>query len=201
VSSLSETTHGSLPRCDPAEPELGIHALGSFRRVQPTAGGVRPGPPRRGRRLPSGPREASHETPEKQTEVLDAQEERTVDAMRRELDADERALETLARDHYVKRSITEPEFRGARGALIDRIAYTQARLASVGSSRGFRRLLEEAKNITPPWEVPPGTNPDPEELDEWRRWIAEAVEQVAVGSAVRGRNRFDPSRLTITWKV
>jgi hypothetical protein len=130
------------------------------------------------------------------------QEGRTnnVVVLRRELDADERSLETLARDHYVTRSITEREFRAARGALVDRIADAQARIAAAGTSRGFLQMLEDAENITPPWEVPPGTDPDPEELDEWKRWIAEVVERVTVGSAVRGRNKFDPERVTVVWK-
>ena len=36
--------------------------------------------------------------------------------------------------------------------------------------------------------------------DIWRRWVTSYAEQVTVGPAVRGRNRFDPDRVTIEWR-
>jgi len=35
--------------------------------------------------------------------------------------------------------------------------------------------------------------------DRWR-WVTSYAEQVTVGLAVRGRNRFDPDRVTIEWR-
>jgi len=32
------------------------------------------------------------------------------------------------------------------------------------------------------------------------RWVTSYAEQVTVGPAVRGRNRFDPDRVTIEWR-
>ena len=42
--------------------------------------------------------------------------------------------------------------------------------------------------------------PDQAELEGWRRWVTSYAEQVTVGPAVRGRNRFDPDRVTIEWR-
>ncbi len=42
--------------------------------------------------------------------------------------------------------------------------------------------------------------PDQAEPEGWRRWVTSYAEQVTVGPAVRGRNRFDPDRVTIEWR-
>lgn len=123
----------------------------------------------------------------------------TTDALRAELVADEAALEDLARARYVHRSLSEREFRAARDDLVARIATTQTTLANRATGRR-KYLLNLDEVETAPWELPPGTDPDPEELNEWRRWVAEVVEKVVVKAAVRGLNRFDPSCVEIRWR-
>lgn len=122
------------------------------------------------------------------------------ESLRAQLAADESALEDLARDRYVTRSITEAEFRAARDPLAERVAATQAAIAS--TARRSRRSWRDPDfwQRREPWDAEPGTDPDPDALEAWREWVAEDVERVVVGPAVRGRNRFDPGRVTIEWR-
>lgn len=54
----------------------------------------------------------------------------TTAELRAQLDADEAALEELAKARYVQRSLSEREFRAARDELVARIAATQTTLAN-----------------------------------------------------------------------
>jgi DNA invertase Pin-like site-specific DNA recombinase len=138
----------------------------------------------------------AEQTAEREAELPDDPPQVSSDEeLRSALQADERALEELARDRYVRRSITDAEFRAAREDLVGRIADAQERLSRPRLGVDFSRLT------TPmPWILPPGVDPDREDLDGWRRWITSHVERVSVGPAVRGRNRFDHSRVTIIWR-
>lgn len=78
---------------------------------------------------------------------------------------------------------------------MDRIADSQERLSHPRLGIAFDRLL-----TTPPWLVPSGEDPDQEDFEGWRRWIASYVDRVEVRPGVRGLNRFDPARVTIAWK-
>lgn len=121
-----------------------------------------------------------------------------VEETRRQLAADEAALDDLARDRYVHRSITPDEFRAAREPLIERIAAFQAELTR--ENRPQRTFLRNLDDLPPaPWETPPGE--DPEGIDEWREWVAEVLKQVVVKPAVRGRNFFTPERVDMEWSV
>jgi site-specific DNA recombinase len=122
---------------------------------------------------------------------------RDTDALRRQLAADEQALDELARDRYVTRSISATEFVAARDPLVRRIADAQERLRGTSARLSWTEAM--ADQLEAPWELPPGTDPDPDDFAYWRRWIGEAVEVVKIGPAVRGRNFFDPSRVTIAF--
>jgi site-specific DNA recombinase len=121
-------------------------------------------------------------------------------ALRAQLEADERALEELARDRYVTRSISDAEFRAAREGLVARIEDEQAQLAKARAS--WSSFYTSLADLPPaPWELPPGTDPDPNEFEGWRRWITDIVDCVTVKPAVRGRTMFDPSRVIIARKA
>jgi site-specific DNA recombinase len=122
-------------------------------------------------------------------------------ALRSQLDADERALEELALARFVAlppNRITDAEFRAAREPLLERIEHLQARLETARASWGS--FYASLADLPPaPWEMPPGTDPDPTDFDRWRRWLAGVVESVTVSPAVRGRTRFDARRVKIVW--
>jgi hypothetical protein len=68
----------------------------------------------------------------------------------------------------------------------------------VNAARGgidFERLLTGERPAAP-WETLLGQDPDPETFEPRRRMIADAVERVVVGAAVRGRNTFDRGACT-----
>lgn len=116
--------------------------------------------------------------------------------LRRSLDADVGALEELARDRYVRRVISDAEFMAARTDLAARIAEAQREMERLASGASRRSYLFNAEAEAPPWETPAGE--EPEDISGWRRFVAEAVERVAVGPAVRGQNFFNADRVEIT---
>jgi site-specific DNA recombinase len=132
--------------------------------------------------------------------VLSDEPDEPIDAesLRRQIEADERALEDLARDRYVTRSIGDAEFRAVREPLVNRIADAQEHLARLAEPRWSDLLRSDGPA---PWEVPPGTDPDPDDFAYWRRWIGDAVDRVEIGPAVRGRNFFDKDRVQVVWKA
>ena len=142
-------------------------------------------------------REAAREHDYRAEHSRDQQQaRRDEDALRRQLEADQAALDELARDRYVTRSISPEEFRAARDPLVERISDAQASLDAPAA--GWSRLGEPVEPA--PWELAPGTDPDPDDFAYWQRWIGQAVEAVKVGPAVKGRNFFDPSRVSISWR-
>jgi DNA invertase Pin-like site-specific DNA recombinase len=115
--------------------------------------------------------------------------------VRSELEADTGSLEELARERFVTRSLTNAEFKAAREPLVQRIEAAQARLATIERGSARRQLFETLDEVeVPPWEQ---KDPDATEVDAWRAWIAEVVDRVTVGPAVRGRNQFDPDRVAV----
>ena len=121
-------------------------------------------------------------------------------SLRAQLDADEQALDELARDRYVHRTITPAEFVAAREPLVQRIADVQEALRAATDSPQTWAEFFANPGLEAPWELPPGTDPEPDDFAYWRRWVGEVVEAVTIGPAVKGRNFFDPSRLTIAWR-
>jgi site-specific DNA recombinase len=105
-----------------------------------------------------------------------------------DLDAVERRLTDLARDHYVL-------------AVIGRDEYLAARVPLADEADRIRRLLV-------PRPQPAALTPD----DLRRDWpqmglrargdaIAAFVEAVVVGPGVRGRTAYDPERVTLRWRA
>jgi site-specific DNA recombinase len=117
--------------------------------------------------------------------------------VRSRLAADESALEQLARDRYVTRAITRLRAQGGEGPLVRRIAEAQQELDRLASGTRFSHVWSADELPPAPWEVPPGTDPDPEDLTSWREWIARVVERVVVGPALQGRNFYDPDQVEV----
>jgi DNA invertase Pin-like site-specific DNA recombinase len=122
--------------------------------------------------------------------ALDAHERKAetvdLDALR----ADESALEELSRDYYTERMITRGEYLAARDILEGRIKAARGKMARTNGTGPLRALL--GADLRDAWEHEP--------LD-WRRSVlAAVVDRIVIGPAVRGRNAFDPARVSIEWR-
>ncbi len=109
------------------------------------------------------------------------------------LRVDEETLTQLARDHYADRIITRAEYLAARSAVEDRIDV----------NRGVIQQHHAAATLV---DIPSGgeaTRTAWADNDlEWRRaLLGTVIERVVLNSAVKGRNRFDPDRVEITWRA
>jgi site-specific DNA recombinase len=104
----------------------------------------------------------------------------------------ERRLEQLAADYYAAGGLTRGEYDAARRVLVDRIEGVSSRLARLGGAGVMATLPRGEEALRAAWEA--GSI-------DWRRQLVAAVlERVTIDRAVRGRNRFDPRRLSLTWR-
>lgn len=135
------------------------------------------------------------ETGEQEAEVV---EEGVDEALLKTLRQDEIQLENLAKDHYVDRLISRPEYLAARGALDNRIAETKKELGRRSrpstTTRTWRELIEEANAFS-------FDDLEPKDFEWWRGAIADAVEKVVVNRHPKpGQNFFSPQRVEIVWR-
>jgi site-specific DNA recombinase len=125
--------------------------------------------------------------------AIEAHERQTAEAVDLEaMHADEQALEQASRDHYVERVIGRSEYLAARDALQARIETARARLARVNGSGHARELAGFGAKLRKAWQAMT--------FDERRAIVATIVDKVTIGPGRVGYNRFDPSRVTITWR-
>jgi len=110
-----------------------------------------------------------------------------VEDQREDLDAlraDEEALETLARDHYVDRTISRTEYLAARDALHERVEDRRRKIA-LPKAHDPNRARDAWVDATTDWR---------------RTLIATIVTSVSVGPATKGATRFEPERVSIVWR-
>lgn len=105
-----------------------------------------------------------------------------------EIAADEAALEQLARDHYATRILGRGEYLAAKQALDGRLAAARRRQRQAQARQQAAQWAGKGELIRDRWLAMP--------FDERRQLVASFVEAVVVGPAVRGRNVFDPHRVT-----
>jgi site-specific DNA recombinase len=133
------------------------------------------------------------DSPELEAEVRRARADDSTAADITGLQADERALEELSKDFYVERRITRPEYLAARDGLTERIKAARARLARPAAGAMLRELAGDGGAVRRAW--------DKGDL-EWRRQLVGAViDRVVIGPASPGASRFDPGRVTVTWRL
>lgn len=124
--------------------------------------------------------------------ALDAHDRRTDSVDVDALHADESALEELSRDYYTERMLSRPEYLASRDTLEERIRAARGKLGRANGTGPVRAVARLGANLRAAWEHEP--------LD-WRRQVLSAVvDRIAIASAVRGRNAFDPSRVSVEWK-
>lgn len=106
-----------------------------------------------------------------------------------ELLAVETKLAELAADWAADR-VTRGEWEAARGGLLARQAALRRRVEASRRSHGLDGLSDPLRDAWP--QLP---------LHRQRAVIAALVDAVTIGPAVRGRNRFDPDRVSLRWKA
>jgi site-specific DNA recombinase len=111
-----------------------------------------------------------------------------LDALR----GDESALEELSRDYYTERLVTRAEYLAARDTLEDRIRTARGKLARANGTGAARAVTGLGPKLRDAWEHEP--------LDWRRRLLSAVVDRIVIGPAVRGRNAFDPNRVTVEWR-
>ena len=110
----------------------------------------------------------------------------------RQVRADEAALEELARDRYVKRTISEAEHRAARPELEDRIRERRRELAGMVRS-GSLHGLDGEEALRKAWASGDVT---------WRSTLARLLlEAVVVNRPPQRSNVFQAERVDLRWRV
>lgn len=121
-----------------------------------------------------------------------ARAEADMDAEQRELDQAKRQREELA-GVYGRGEITLSEWQAARQPLEARIDRAERNLAESAGLSAVVQLVSVNGDLRRRWTTLP--------LGRRRAVIEALIATVTVGPAVRGRNRFDPHRITIEWRA
>ncbi|MFH1330853.1 MAG: recombinase family protein [Actinomycetota bacterium] len=109
----------------------------------------------------------------------------------KQIGVNEEALARAAEDHYLAGIIDRTTFIKVSRALQGEIDALRSRLTRTSRSRILTTLPHTRQALQAAW--------DDGEIG-WRRGLVMAViDRIEVSPATRGRNRFDPQRLTITW--
>jgi len=88
--------------------------------------------------------------------------------------------------------LSRAEYLAARDTLEGRIKAARAKLARTNGTGPLRAVAGLGTKLREAWEQ--------ESLD-WRRQVLSAVvDRIVIGPAVRGRNAFDPGRVTVEWR-
>lgn len=118
-----------------------------------------------------------------------SEEAELLDAIREE----EAKLEELATDHYDKRLITKAEYLSVRDGIQGRIDNLRRELAKLDQGTVLAHLPSGGKALRQRWE---------ERGLDWRRAVVSTVvDSVKVHPAVKGNNRFDPTKVEIVWRA
>jgi hypothetical protein len=101
-------------------------------------------------------------------------------------------LEQLARD-YADRAISHQEWSAARQPIQGRIDAAKRRLSRISRTHRIDDYAGNSQALRDAWA----------DLDLPRRHaiIATVLDHLVVHPAVKGRNRFDPSRLSPVWRL
>ncbi len=120
------------------------------------------------------------DTPDDETETLHA-----------DLGADTAQLEELAR-LYGQREITHTEWLAARKPVEARIQDAKGRLSRMTGTTALDGYVGNAEHLRAHW--------DTLTLTRQHAIIKALVDRIEIGPGVRGRNAFDPDRVTPIWR-
>lgn len=108
------------------------------------------------------------------------------------LDADEARLDELA-TAYGQRLVSLREYLKAREPIEARIDRARRELSRSGGTVSVREFVGHADRLRGVWDEMP--------IERRQAVIGAILDRVTVAPGVRGRNRFDPDRVTPTWKL
>jgi site-specific DNA recombinase len=104
----------------------------------------------------------------------------------------ENRLAELA-EEWASGNITRAEWMAARNAIERRLEVARRNLARSTRTTALGGFLGAPGALRAAWPDLP--------LDRQRAVLGAVVDRVTVGPAVRGRNRFDPERVDVTWRA
>lgn len=110
----------------------------------------------------------------------------------RELDRDQAQLDELAAA-YGRKDISFREWQAARTPIALRIKAANGTLNQLQGTSALEAVLNQVGGIQAAFDSLP--------LARQQAVVKASLGHVAVGAAVRGRNRFDPERLRLAWRV
>jgi site-specific DNA recombinase len=106
--------------------------------------------------------------------------------------ADEEALEELSADYYQAKVISRSEFFANRDALDARLRANRERLGKANGHGLLSSFVGAGEAVRRQW--------DERGLDWRRAVIAAVVDHIVIEPEVRGRNRFDATKVRIVWR-
>ena len=106
--------------------------------------------------------------------------------------ADEEALQQLSRDHYAEKRIGRAEYFAARDAIAGRLDANRHQLAKSNGHGTISGVIGAGDEVRRQWNQ--------RGLDWQRAVIAAIVDHIVIDAAVKGRNVFDPSLVSIVWR-
>lgn len=108
------------------------------------------------------------------------------------LAADREKLTHLAAD-YANDEITRPEWQAAKAALNERINARTARLSQTNATAVLGPLRGPGVDVRAIWSTLG--------FDQQRAVIGATFDRIVIGRAVKGRNFFDPERVSVEWRA
>jgi hypothetical protein len=109
-----------------------------------------------------------------------------------EIERNQAQLDELAQ-LWANGQITRGEWLNARGPIENRLTIAKKKLAALNRTTVLLPFIDDAKRLRAQWETMT--------LSRQAAIVAATLQYVEVRPAVRGRNRFDESRLRPLWRV
>jgi hypothetical protein len=125
-------------------------------------------------------------------EALAARSGDRADVHRAELEAAGERRDELT-DLYTAGEISAAEWKRARPEILERIERAEAALSRSNGTGALAAYLGHGSALRDSWAALP--------LSRRRAILAAVLDQVTIGPARPGFNRFDPRRVELTWKV
>ena len=112
--------------------------------------------------------------------------------LEQELEADRHRLDELA-EMYGLKEMTAREWMSAKAPIQQRISENERRLGAVTGTSALDGYVGHGDALRRQWDA---LSPSRQ-----RAIVSALLESVVIGPAVRGRNVFDPTRVTPNWRA
>ena len=127
-----------------------------------------------------------------QAVATQATEAAGADSTERELEDDRHQLDELA-EMYGRKEMTAREWTLAKAPIQQRISENERRLATFSGTSALDGYVGHADALRRQW--------DSLTAARQRAIVSALLDSIVIGPGVRGRNVFDPSRVTPSWRV